>query len=157
MRLAFAAVLLIAAPLAGCAPSMIPGTDIKDSPDARQIIDVITAYRGSLESRNVDGIMKLVSKTFFENCGTPEGGDDYDYAGLEQKLKSWAEKTKIVRAALEVKAINVTKDQAQVQYFFDVNYEIPGPDNTTQWKRETDTKEMTLKLEGSMWRIISGI
>ena len=58
---------------------------------------------------------------------------------------------------LEVKAINVTKDQAQVQYFFDVNYEIPGPDNTTQWKRETDTKEMTLKLEGSMWRIICGI
>ena len=91
MRLALAALLLAAAaPLAGCTPSLIPGTDIKDTTDTRAILDLVSAYRTSLEGRNIDGMMKLVSKTFFENCGTPEGNDDYDYAGLEQKLKGWS-------------------------------------------------------------------
>ena len=88
-----------------CAPKLIPGTEIKDTTDSRAILDLVGTYKNDLEAKNVEGILKLVSKSFFENSGTPEGTDDYDYAGLEQKLRGWAEKTKAVRAAIEVKDV----------------------------------------------------
>ncbi|HEY3451589.1 MAG TPA: hypothetical protein VGK67_34845 [Myxococcales bacterium] len=141
----------------GCAPKLIPGTEIKDTSDTRAILDLVGTYKNNLEAKNVDGILKLVSKTFFENAGTPEGNDDYDYAGLEQKLRSWAGTTKAVRGAIEVKDIFVDVDKAVVRYFFDVSFQIPGPDDTMQWKRETDTKEMQLKREDGLWKITSGI
>lgn len=158
MRQALAAMLVCAATvLTGCMPKLIPGTEIKDTPDSRQILDLIGSYKASLEARNVDGVLKTVDKTFFETSGTPEGGDDYDFAGLEQKLRSWEQKTKAVRAAIEVKDIFVDGDNAHVRYFFDVSFQIPGPDNTLQWKRETDTKEMLLKRIDSAWKITGGI
>lgn len=143
--------------LAGCAPSLIPGTDIKDTPESRKIIDVIGSYRAGLEGRNVERIMKLVAKGFFENSGTPEGGDDYDVQGLEARLKTWAEQTRAVRASIEVKSITFEDGRARVIYFYDVNYQIPGTDGVLLWKRDTDTKEMTLVKEGGVWRIQSGI
>ena len=158
MRPALAALLFCCATLlAGCLPKLIPGTEIKDTPDSREILDVIGNYKASLEARNVDGILKTVAKTFFETSGTPEGNDDYDYAGLEAKLRGWEKKTKAVRAAIEVKDIFVDTDDAHVRYFFDVSFQIPGPDNTQQWKRETDTKEMVLKRLDGAWKIIGGI
>ncbi|MBI5542530.1 MAG: hypothetical protein HY901_01475 [Deltaproteobacteria bacterium] len=158
MRHAIAAVLLCTAPaMVGCTPRLIPGTEIRDTTDTRQILDLVAAYKAGLEGRNVDAVMRTVSKSFFESSGTPEGEDDYDYAGLEQKLRKWAEATKVVRAGIEVKQILVEDSKARVQYFFDVNYQIFGPESTLQWKRETDTKEMSLKREGGAWRIVSGI
>lgn len=158
MRPALAGMLFCAlAATAGCAPRHIPGTEIKDTPDARQILDLVGTYKAMLEGRSVDGILKLVSPTFFENSGTPEGADDYDYAGLQQRLTAWAGKTTALRAAIEIKDVFVDGDNAHVRYFFDVSFQIPGPDSTTQWKRETDTKEMVLKRESGTWKIASGI
>jgi len=158
MRLALSGLALTAAlALTGCTPKLLPGTEIRDTPDSHDIFEVLGSYRASLEGRNVEGMMKLVSKSFFENSGTPEGGDDYDYPGLEKKLKGWAETTKSVRASIDVKNIIVTGETARVQYYFDVNYQIPGPNDVPLWKREADTKEMSLKREGSAWRIVSGI
>ncbi len=158
MRSALAGLALVTAlATTGCAPRLLPGTEIRDTPEAHEIFDVLGSYRAALESRNVDGIMKLVSKGFFDDSGTPEGGDDFDYAGLETRLKKWADNTKTLRASLDVKNIVVEGETAKVQYFFDVNYQIPGPEGVAQWKRESDTKEMALKREGSAWRIVSGI
>lgn len=157
MRTAPAALAALAMLFAGCAPKLIPGTEIKDTSDSRAILDLVGTYKNDLEAKNVDGILKLVSKTFFENSGTPEGTDDYDLAGLDQKLRAWASKTKSVRAAVEVKDVFVDGDRALVRYFFDVSFQIPGPDETLQWKRETDTKEMQLKREEGAWKVVSGI
>lgn len=158
MRPALAALLLAAASLTvGCAPKLIPGTEIKDTPEDRQILEVVLAYRNAVETKNIDKLMGLVSPTFFDNSGTPEPGDDYDRAGLEAKLRTWAGKAKAVRLDMQVKAIRLENDQARAQYFYDVSYQLPGPDNTLQWKRDSDTKEMALKREDGVWRITSGI
>ncbi|MGC4119251.1 MAG: hypothetical protein QM765_32735 [Myxococcales bacterium] len=111
--------------LAGCAPKLIPGTDIKDNSDTRAVLDLVGTYKNHLETKNVDGILKLVSKSFFENSGTPEGTDDYDLPGLEQKLRTWASKTKSVRASFEVKDIVAEGDKGLVRYFYDVSFQNP--------------------------------
>jgi hypothetical protein len=158
MRPAVAALFLLAAPaLMGCPPSLIPGTEVKDTPETRAILEVVAGYKNALETKSVDGVMKLVSKTFFETSGTPEGNDDYDFAGLENKLKEWAAQTKSVKVTLEIRDVVTEVDSTRVRYFYDSNFQIPGPDNTLLWKHDSDTKEMTLKREAGVWRITGGI
>lgn len=156
MRKALALLFALTAPMA-CAPKLIPGTEIRDTDENRQILEVMGAYKNALENRNADGIMKLVSPAFFDDGGTPEGGDDFDYQGLRAKLTTWVEKTQAVRASLQVKRIDVVGAMATVRYYFDVNFQIRGPDGAPIWKRETDTKEMKLRLENGRWMIIRGI
>ena len=158
MRYALVALLVCAAAaLAGCEPKLIPGTDLRDTKEDREILDVIGTYRNAMETRSADGILKLMAKNFFETSGSPEGNDNFDRVGLQAKLKTWTEKASSVRVAIEVKQITFEGDQAKVRYFFDANFQIPGPNNTQQWKRETDTKEMLLRREDKTWKIVSGI
>jgi SnoaL-like domain len=158
MRHALAALSVCAAMAwTGCTPSLIPGTDVRDTAQNREILDVVGTYRNALEARNVEGVMKLVSKGFFEDSGTPDGSDDFDYNGLQAKLKTWAERTTTVRVAMEVKQITIDGARAKVRYYYDLNFLMPGPNNTPLWKRETDTKEMTLRRESGAWRIVSGV
>jgi hypothetical protein len=158
MRYALVAFLVCAAgALAGCEPKLIPGTDLRDTKEDREILDVIGTYRNAMETRNSEAILKLVASNFFETSGSPEGNDNFDRVGLQAKLKTWTEKASSVRVAIEVKQITFEGDQAKVRYFFDANFQIPGPNNTQQWKRETDTKEMLLRREDKTWKIVSGI
>lgn len=156
-RAHLAALFLAAVAMTGCGPKMIPNSEIEDTDENREILSVVSAYKNALEGRNVERLMSLVSKTFFENSGTPAGDDDYNYDGLEQRLTKWAEQTKAIRADVKVKAITVKDGTARAQYFYDVNYQIPGAAGVMQWKHEADTKEMVLRREGSVWRITSGI
>jgi hypothetical protein len=155
----FVTVLLAALSLAGCAPKLIPGTDIVDSDESREVIDLMASYTSALEARDIDRILGLVSDSFFETSGTAEGEDDFDKAGLEEKLKTWSTATKGVRSRVQVKKISFEGEQARVAYFFDVSYQVPadGPDGKLVWKNESDAKEMTLRRESGAWRIVSGI
>ncbi len=155
MRRVFAALALL--PALACAPKMIPDTNIKSTPDTEAIYSAISQYGKALEARDVDGIMKLVSKDFFETSGTPEAGDDYNYDGLAAKLKAWAEQVKTVRAMIQVKGIAVDVDRAKAPYFYDISYqlEVSGQLN---WKRNTDVKQMQFKKDSDgVWRISGGI
>jgi hypothetical protein len=156
MRRALALLFALTASVA-CAPKLIPGTEIRDSDDNRQILEVFSAYRTALEARSVDGIMKLVHPSFFDDSGTPDGSDDFDYKGLKGKLTNWVEKTQTVRANLQVKRIDVKANLATVKYFYDLNYEILGPDGAPTWKRDSDSKETTLRRVDGRWMIVRGL
>ncbi len=156
MRRALALLFVSAAPVA-CAPSLIPGTEIRDSDENRQILAVFSAYRAALEARSVDRIMKLVHPSFFDDSGTPDGRDDFDYKGLNAKLATWVEKTRSVRANLQVKQIEVKENLATVKYFYELNYEILGPDGAPAWRHDSDSKETTLRRVDGRWMIIRGL
>lgn len=156
MRHALALLLILTAPMA-CAPRYIRGTEIRDTEENRQILDVLIAYRGALEHRNPDAVMKLVSPSFFDDGGTPEPSDDFDFKGLRIKLTDWVEKTLSVRANLQIKRIDIKEGIASVRYYYDVSYQIRVPDGTPTWKRDTDTKEMKLRMENGRWMITRGI
>jgi hypothetical protein len=138
-----------------CSPRFLPGTDIQDTPANHEILSVIANYRDAMVNRNADAIMKLVSGSFFDSSGGPEA--TYDYLGLSEKTKEWAQVTKRVRLNIQVKSIAIEGDQAKAKYFYDLDYQVPGPENTLIWKHDSDTKEMSLLYEGKQWKITSGI
>ncbi|MGI5861516.1 MAG: DUF4440 domain-containing protein [Myxococcales bacterium] len=149
--------VLAAASLTGCAPKLIPGTEILDNEESREILSVLSAYTSALETRNVDRILALASDDFFETSGTADGEDDFDKAGLQERLKAWSIEVKAVRAKLQVKNITVQGDSANAAYFFDLSYQVAGSDGKLVWKNESDAKQMTFRREDGAWKITSGI
>ncbi len=147
--------LLFAA--AACSPSLIPGTEIEDSDENREIIDVVAAYKKGLEERNVESIMRLVSPSYFENSGTPEPADDADYTDLQQKLTEWARQASRVRADIRLKAIQITGKTAKAQYFYEMNYQMPGVSEIPTWSRQADTAEFAFVREENVWRFVRGL
>ncbi|HCF57620.1 MAG TPA: hypothetical protein DFS52_06455 [Myxococcales bacterium] len=157
LSLLLAIAVLAAASLTGCAPKLIPGTDILDNEESREVIEVLSAYTSALEARNVDRILALASDSFFETSGTAAGDDDFDKAGLAERLQSWSVETKAVRAKVQVKHVSVQGDSANAAYFFDLSYQVPEADGKLVWKNESDAKQMTFRREDGTWKITSGI
>jgi hypothetical protein len=65
--------------------------------------------------------------------------------------------TKSVRAEIQLKTITIEGDVARAPYFYELNYQIPGPSSTPIWKREADTNMLVLRLEDGVWRITGGV
>jgi ketosteroid isomerase-like protein len=156
MRRALALLFALSLPLA-CSPKLIPGTEIRDNDDNHQILAMLSGYRAALEARNLEAIMVLVSPRFFDDAGTPDGSDDFDYSGLKTKLANWVGKTQAVRATIQVKRIDVKGDVATVRFYYELNYQLKGLEDGSTWKRDSDSKEMTLRRENGRWMISRGI
>lgn len=165
IQLLFIAALALTA--SACAPKMIPGTTIEDTEEARELIDVMRTYTAAIEARDTEKILAMTSRDFFETSGTVEGSDDYDRAGLEERLKDWFEHFKAIRTRIEVRKISYDTDaegkilKARVAYFYDISFQVPEGNGSDKliWQTESDTKEMGLQREGDdkLWRILYGI
>jgi len=82
-RIMLASVLAFAA----CGPKYIENTKVIDTPENRQIADVIEKYRQAVERRDVDALKELISRRYFTGAGTTANSeDDYGYEQLEQKV-----------------------------------------------------------------------
>ena len=162
MRLAsrpFAPLLLAAAllgALAGCAPKRIAGTDIKDSPETRAVVDAIERYRAAAERRDPEAVMALVSPTYFDNAGTNGPSDDVDASQLRKKLVDAYSKLTYVSLEIAIKRIDFDGDRATAYIFFDERYRIRMKSGETP-KQSSDIHRMVLVREQAGWRFVSGM
>jgi hypothetical protein len=154
MRIALAAALA-ALPLAGCVHN-IPNTEIPDTPDNRAIIEVVDQYRKAFDRRDVQGVMVLVSRGYFDDAGTSDKSDDVDYARLPRVLTETFARVSQMRLELGVTGIATRGDEASVDLFYDALYKIATPGQAVA-KRDADVQRMLLKREGQAWRISSGL
>jgi hypothetical protein len=148
-------ILLAALSLAACARN-IPGTDIAENPDNREIIAIVDAYRKAFDSRNLDGIMALVSPLYYDDAGTVTAEDDIDYKGLPQALKETFSRISQVRIEFGITAIAIAGDKANVDLFYDAKYRVTTPRAEIP-RRDTDVQRLVLQRDGPGWKILSGL
>jgi len=141
--------------LAGCTRK-IPNTDIEDSKDNRALIAVVDAYRKAFDAKNVQGIMALVSKTYYDDAGTSDPTDDVDYRLLPQVLTETFVKLPDVKIELGVTDIKVKGDKADVELFYDAKYRVSTPRHEIA-KRDSDVQRLVMAREGDSWKIVSGL
>src|SRR5436305_355463 len=79
------ALLLTACALA-CSHSMLPGTQIADTPQNRAVLDVFSKYRDALEARDAGGIYALAAPTYYDAGDPSHSLAPTDHAGLQKKL-----------------------------------------------------------------------
>lgn len=141
---------------AGCATSTIGNTDIKDTEENREILEVVERYHRALESLDADAVLELVSPDYYEDLGNTDEADDYDYEGLARSLHEEFERTRTLRLDIRVDDISVEDDAAHAELYYDIRAQNEYPSGL-KWERTTDRTRLTFERVGDAWRIVSGL
>jgi hypothetical protein len=142
--------------LAACGTKRIPGTEISDTADTRQIVTVIDNYRSAAERKDAQAVLSLVSTRYFDDSGTPDPADDQDYAQLQRRLPEDYAKLASVRLGMGVKKVDVKGDAATADIFFDGHWRIATATGEVA-KQTNDVNRMTFVRENGAWKIASGL
>ena len=149
--LAAAAVAL----LAGCSPSLIPGTRIPDRPDNRAVLDVVGRYKQSAEALDLQAVLALASPAYFDRTSA-RGAAPVDYAGLQRALSDKYSRLKALKMEITIKDIRVQGDRAEVDYFLVMHFSVGLP-NKEKWFPESDDQRMALARINGEWKVTSGL
>ncbi len=156
MRLSSILALAVVPLVLACGSRRIPGTEIKDNRDTRAIVAVIGQYRTAAEKRDAAAVMALVSKQYFDDAGTPDPGDDVDYAQLRRRISDDYAKVTALKLELGVKGIDVADDTAAAYVFYDEHYRIATRAGEVA-KQASDSHRMRFVREDGAWKFVSGL
>lgn len=141
---------------ASCAHGTIPGTQIDDTEENREILALVDEYRRAVENLDADAILALVSPRFFENNGNTDSSDDYDFDGLRANLHSDFERTRSIQLVVRVDAVEVDEDSAFAEFYYQIrahnNYPA-GP----RWETGSDRARLRFERVDDRWLIIAGL
>jgi len=154
--LALSAVFLLTS--TGCGPKLIPGLEIElaDTPDHRQLIKVMEDFRAAYEKKDVDGLVALASKRFFEKSGSTDTEDDYAYEGLNKHFSEHFKKIDKIALDYTLKDIRVEGENATIDFHFKTRYLMKLPSGD-KWQVTNDLHRMTLAKEDNQWKVLSGM
>ena len=102
--------------IASCGPKYIENTKIPDTPQTRQILNLMEKYRQAIEHRDIDTLKAMASRRYYENGGTTATSqDDYGYNTLLKRVLSYLkDNVKAVQYQLKIK--NIAKDGLKKKY-----------------------------------------
>jgi len=94
--------------LAACAgqSSYVIGTKIPYSDSNKSVLDRCEEYRMAVENRDSDALMLMAHPQYWEDSGTPSGGDDYGYEGLRNVLQTRLGKATDIRYSVRYLAVH---------------------------------------------------
>ncbi len=156
-RLAVALTVALAATLGACAHGRIPGTQIPDTKDNREVLAVVRKAIDALAQRDAPALLSVISTKYFEDNGTPDPKDDYGYEQLKDKILSdtfAATKEMFVEVDVQNVVIQGNTAYADIRYGSRARLELP---TGTQWDSHRDFDRIRLDREDGTWKIIGGI
>lgn len=142
--------------LAACAAHRIPGTDVEDTSENREVFSVVQAYAEALQRKDAAGLLALAAPDYFDNGGTADPADDMDFARLEQTLPADLGRLESVRVEVQVRRLVVEDDDAVAELWTDGWYRIQTPQGVVP-RRDQDLHRMRLVRREGAWRIVSGM
>ncbi len=148
--------LLLALAASACAPSLLPGTQVKDTRENRAVFQVVQTYREAMERRDAAAVLALAAPDYFDISGTPDPGDDVDRATLEQRLPQDLARVDAVKLDLSVRRLEVKGDLADVEVFYDGWYRVKTPSGAVP-RRDSDVHRMRLRKADGRWLFTSGL
>ena len=164
--LALALAFVLAAPaLTGCknVPS-IPGTEIPDSDENREILQVLERYRTAMVRQDRASILATAHETYYDESGTDDPHDDIVYEELPELLRVRLGQVDSIRFTMQYLDIYVRNERATVHVWIDAAIHMKpllNEDGTPRlqprFARQQDYAKFELLREGDSWRITKGI
>lgn len=151
-----AILLLAAVPFIACQPKRLPGTEIRDTAENREIQAVIERWVDAMNRRDAPGVLALVAPDYFDDAGTPEPEDDLDRAHLEKALGEDLARVQGSKLSVTLRKIEVAGDTASVEIFYDSYYRVQTPAGAVP-RRDTDIQRIRLHRIDGRWLIASGV
>ncbi len=141
---------------AACAHT-IEGTQVSDTRQNRELVDIIRKVESAMEARNAAGILEYVSPNYFEDMGTTAATDDFGYGQLRDKiLPESLAATNEMHIQIQVQEIQVEGDRAyaDVRYSSRAQIQLPtGP----LWDTRNELNRIEFAKEGDFWKITAGL
>lgn len=143
-------------PLVGCGAQLIPNTDVPDTAENREAIEFVEEYRHAVESHNPATILRLVSREYFDDNGTPQSADDVDYEGLQGRLGRWTDDVIDVRYEMRYRRVAVYPERVFVDVTYTGSFKVRTAEGE-RWERRLADNRVELVRENGELRIISGL
>ncbi|MEM1024135.1 MAG: nuclear transport factor 2 family protein [Myxococcota bacterium] len=141
---------------AGCAHSTIGDTDIRDTQENREILQLVREYRDALQSLDADAVLELVSETYYESNANSSDEDDYDYHQLAQSLHEDFSRTRRMRVDVRVDMIEVDDDDAYAEIFYEIRAQNDYPSGL-KWESRADRTRLRFRRENGRWLLTAGL
>lgn len=156
--------LLCAVALCACKPDLIPGTNVEDSEENRQVIEFLGKYRHAMIERSSDGVLGLCAADYFEDKGTVDQGDDYGRDALKARLADDFSRTKEIQLEIIVQMITPPDDDLppekqvyKVAYRYSTRALVSFPAGE-KWISISDVNQMVLRPDAAgSFVIVSGL
>jgi hypothetical protein len=151
------ALSLVATSVVGCAPQYIPNTDVEDTSENHRILEFCEKYRHSVEERDVDALLAMVSPRYFETGGNAKSNDDIDYGGLRAYLTTKFKMTKAIRYEIRYRKISEQENRIiNVDFTYTASFQIPTAKGD-EWKRSVRDDRLQLIREDDSYKILAGM
>lgn len=152
----FPLLTLLAIASVGCGTQNIPNTHVEDTEANRQILDFVEVYRLAVQKRDSAQLLKLASKDYFDDMGTPSGDDDIDYEALEAGLTRIREEVLSARYQISYRSITRTNDRVLVDLLYTGWFRVETTDGP-RWRRRLEPHRIVLAQNGDEFEIMSGM
>lgn len=159
-------VLGLSSPLAACkdAPT-IPGTEIPDTEENRDILRVLERYRTSFVRRDAAGVLATAHPSYYDGAGTDDPTDDIEYSELGPILRERLAQLEAIRFTIDYLEVNVVQDRAVVKVWIDASFQLRSiVDDQSglvrvegRHTRKQDHAMFELLRDNGAWRITSGL
>ncbi len=150
-------VLALLVAMGGCVKeNYIPYTRVVDTPQNREVLKVVEAYRLAIERKDAAALLTMASPEYFEDSGTPTADDDYGYDGLKQVLARRLAQVEQIRYSLQYMKIEVKDKVAHVDVYIDGSFQIHTAQGT-KWDRKQEPHRMELVNDGKRWLFRRGM
>jgi hypothetical protein len=148
--------LLMSVLVGGCAARNIPNTDVRDTPENREVINFMEKYRRAVEAQDIRMLLRLASDRYLDDAGTPKGDDDLDRKRLEERLTALAEKVKEVRYDIRYRRVLFRGDRVLVDVTYAASFLLDTHEGE-RWMRRLADHRLIIRREGDEYRILSGM
>ena len=159
----YRALLLFA--LVACAHDVhyVAGTRIPYSDANESVLKACEEMRLAVERVDPDAVMLMVHKQYWEDSGTPSGGDDYGYEGLRNVLLTRLTKASDIRYSMRYVAVHQQCAdlrpgcRAAVDVLVDASFTIADALGKPKRPDKRDQNQLVWEWDGHRWLILSGL
>lgn len=157
---------LAIAAIAACAHggSYVAGTKIPYSEANKSVLEACEEYRLAVERGDADALMLMAHKQYWEDSGTPSGGDDYGYDGLRKVLTTRLQKASDIRYSVRYMAVQQSCKgelkpgcKAAVDILIDASFTVTSALGQPKRPDKRDQNQLMLEWDGRRWLFLSGM
>jgi len=148
--------LLGLAALAACSHNTIPGTNVRDDPQNRAVLQVLANYKEAMEARDANALISLAAPGYFDKGDPARPGDAHDLEGLRKSVPRDFKGVRALKLDIDIRNLKIEGDRAQVDFFGVMRYAVAVP-NGEKWFTESDDQRMKFVRIGNEWKIASGM
>jgi hypothetical protein len=152
--------------MAGCASNRayVDGTKIPYSDANKSALAACEEYRLAVERGDADALMLMAHKQYWEDSGTPSGGDDYGYEGLRNVLTTRLQKASDIRYSVRYLAVYQSCEddlkagcKAAVDVMIDASFTVTSAMGQPKRPDKRDQNQLVLEWDGRRWLFLSGM